>query len=233
MLAVYFAFGLIVGSFLNVLIYRIPHGEGFFAGRSHCPYCGHRLVWYDLVPLVSFVLLRGHCRYCSERISLQYPLIELISGLLFVLLWQQPLMLAAIALLLVISVIDLQHFLIPDMLLVPIVLLALVNHRSWDAVIFAFAAALFFFLLWFFSRGRWIGFGDVKLAGVLGLLFGFPDALVVFYVAVIVGGLLGSILLVLKKATMKTQLPFGTLLAFGAVLVASLQAPIHEILSRF
>lgn len=226
-----FILGLIVGSFLNVLIYRIPRGEGFVAGRSRCPHCHHDLVWRDLVPLVSYLILRGKCRYCRKPISAQYPLIELISGIFFVMA-PSLFALALLEIFLVLAVIDYQHLIIPDSLLIVLAAIALVQSglHHWAS---ALGCAAFFFLLWVISRGRWIGFGDVKLAGVLGLLFGFPGAVIVIYLAVIGGGLLSVILLVLKKATMKTALPLGTLMTLCAGFYLFFQAPVMRVLASW
>lgn len=228
---VYFLLGLIVGSFLNVLIYRIPRGEQFVAGHSRCTHCDHILAWYDLIPVASFLVLGGKCRYCKQAISPQYPIIEIISGLFFALAPSIP-MLIVLELMLVLAMIDAQHFLIPDIILIGLVLVSLFTGAiSWNHVLSALGCGGFFFALWAISKGRWIGFGDVKLAAVLGLLFGFPGAVVVIYVAVIIGGLFGVILLLLHKATGKTPLPFGTLLGLCAGLFIFLQQPILKALA--
>ena len=232
-LVVLFLFGLIVGSFLNVVIYRLPRNESFVARRSRCAHCGKDIAWYDLFPVFSFVVLRRRCRYCKFPISFQYPIVEILSSILFVFLWQQPLMLAVFEMLLVLAVIDLKHFVIPDSLLIVLGVVAVYMNHSPSFFITAFACVGIFFLLWFLSKGRWMGFGDVKLAAVLGLLFGFPGTFVIIYIAVIAGGLLGALLLLFKKATMKTELPFGTILIFGAAVFYVLQPQIYEILSRF
>ncbi len=213
-----FILGLLVGSFLNVLIYRLPRELPFVKGRSHCPRCDRVLVWYDLIPLISYIVLFGRCRSCKRHISLQYPLIELASGLLFVfapsLLW-----LIALEIFLVLSVIDLRHLLIPDGLLVVLVALALAMRVAWHSanLLSALGIGGFFLLIWLISHGKWIGFGDVKLGAALGLLFGFPGAIVVLYGGVVFGGLVGIILLLLRKANRKTAVPLGTFLALAAI----------------
>ncbi|MEK7583467.1 MAG: prepilin peptidase [Patescibacteria group bacterium] len=213
-----FILGLLVGSFLNVLIYRLPRELPFVKGRSHCPHCDRVLAWYDLVPVVSYVMLRGRCRQCHHHISLQYPLVELLSGVLFVfapsLLW-----LVALEVFLVLAVIDLQHLLIPDALLVVLIAVALAMRVAWQPwnLLSALAVGGLLFLLWFLSKGTWIGFGDVKLVAVLGLLFGFPGTAIVIYGGVMIGGLVSVVLLALRKANRKTAVPLGTFLALAAI----------------
>lgn len=230
-----FILGLIVGSFLNVLIYRIPRGQTFVSGRSRCPHCHHDLKGLDLVPVFSYLALRGRCRYCKHRISPQYPLIELISGALFVLA-PSPFMIVVTELLLVLAVIDYQHLIIPDSLLIVLVIVAFAFQPaaffSMNHLLTALGCAGSFFLLWAYSRGAWVGFGDVKLLAVLGLTFGFPGAVLVLYGAVLGGGLVSMVMLLLKKATLKTQLPFGTLLACSGIVWVLCQAPILALVSR-
>ncbi len=211
--------GLVVGSFLNVLIYRIPRGEGFVVGSSRCTTCRHDLAWYDLIPLVSYLLLRGRCRYCAAPFSIRYPIVELISGLFFVFA-PSVFILIELELFLVIAFIDAEHLIIPDGLLLALLAVVIASNYhavlSWHQWVAVVSYAGFFFSLWWVSRGRWIGFGDVKLAAVLGLLFGFPAGLLVIYVAVILGAIVGIFLMVTRRATMKTAVPFGTLLAISA-----------------
>lgn len=219
-------FGFVIGSFLNVLICRVPAGQGVVFGRSHCPHCHATLALYDLIPLASFAILRGHCRSCRKAISFQYPLVELASGILFIFLWTQPLFLIAAELLLAIAIIDYRHFIIPDSLLIVLAIAALWEHHVFSAL----GAFAFFATLWLVSRGRWIGFGDAKLAGVLGLLFGFPAVGLIVYIAVLLGGLFGVTMIVLKKATMKTALPFGTLLSLCAGIYIFFNEPLIQVL---
>lgn len=213
-----FVLGLIVGSFVNVVAYRFPRGEGFVLGRSHCLHCKRALHWYELVPLVSYLFLRGRCRICRQMISWRYPLVELVSGFIWLL---APGWLAIVLaeLFLILALIDFDHLIIPDSLLICfLVLLPFVPTVRWSSLWCAIGLAGFFFLLWHFSKGRWIGFGDVKLMGVLGLVFGFPGSLLIVYGAILMGGALGAILLVTRRATLKTQVPFGTFLAGAAII---------------
>lgn len=185
-----FFFGVIIGSFLNVVIYRL-HTNKSISGRSHCLSCGHSLAWYDLVPLLSYLSLRGRCRYCGARITPRYFLVELLTGVLFVsvilgetslhetLFWW-----LVMAVLVVVLVYDLLHLIIPDRAVIVLLILALVwlgyQHFYLDKLVLdvvfdtigALAGASSLAFLWIVSRGRWIGLGDAKLAVPLGLLVG-------------------------------------------------------------
>ena len=246
-----FLFGLAIGSFLNAFIYRlevqqklrpIPHGRKkasitVMSGRSFCPSCSHTLAWYDLIPLLSYILLKGRCRYCKAKISFQYPLVELATGILFVLvLLKLGLVFSVLELfylwaiasfLMVIFVYDLKHFLIPDKVLYPATLVAglwyvVSSMAGWipmyqilNTIYSAVGAAGFFLAIFLVSRGRAIGFGDVKLALFMGLFLGFPAILVALAIAFASGALVGLALIFLKKKTMRSEVPFGPFLIVG------------------
>jgi prepilin signal peptidase PulO-like enzyme (type II secretory pathway) len=250
-----FVFGLVVGSFLNCLIYRLETDQSFITGRSFCPHCRHVLGWPDLIPLLSFAWLRGRCRYCQKPISLQYPLVELATGGLFVLVfgfWKSEFgigiwnlldfvyLLAISSFLIVVFVFDLKHYLIPDEIIYPAVIVSLIyrlfeilNFGNWSLfgnwkleignslpfvigpLLSAAGAALFFFSIYFFSRGRAMGFGDVKLAFLIGLVLGFPQTAVALLFAFWSGSLIGLVLMLWKKKTLKSELPFGPFLVAG------------------
>ncbi|MDP3003976.1 MAG: prepilin peptidase, partial [Candidatus Azambacteria bacterium] len=173
-----FVFGLVFGSFLNVVIYRLKSGRNMVSGRSFCPECKTILKWHDLVPLLSFVWLRGHCRYCHKKISWQYPIVELISGLLWVLIFYKfgislinIYYLFIFSLFLVIAVYDFKWRIIPDKIVYPAIVIALIYNISppdkgglWGVLLTAAVAFLFFFAIYFFSGGRAMGLGDAKLA---------------------------------------------------------------------
>lgn len=185
-LAVVFLIGLCVGSFLNAVIYRLPRRESFITGRSRCPLCGHTLAWYDLLPLLSFLILLGRCRYCRAVISPRYPLIELLTGALFALLYLSFGLTAAFvkyaffaAFLIVVSMIDLEHYIVPDRLVTAglaggILLGVLSRDRGlFSALLGAGVAAGFLLLVALLSKGG-MGGGDIKLAFVTGLFLGWP-----------------------------------------------------------
>ncbi|MDE2312087.1 MAG: prepilin peptidase [Patescibacteria group bacterium] len=241
---VFFCFGAIFGSFLNVVILRLPRDEKL-GGRSHCPHCGSTLTARDLWPIVSFIFLRGRCRHCAGRISPRYALVEIINGLLFVwvgLVLFHP-QIASIVLcvrallvteiLVVVFAIDYEHYLILDSVLlfglVSVLCLNLLGDwalrifpLSWSSLsagglIGALTSPLPFLLAWLWPpRGQWMGFGDVKLSVFLGLALGWPGWLVGFLLSVFLGGASGLVMLFFKKKTLKSQIPFGTFLAIGS-----------------
>jgi leader peptidase (prepilin peptidase)/N-methyltransferase len=232
-----FLFGLIIGSFLNCVIYRLEVQESFVTGRSYCPHCKYNLIWLDLFPILSFLWLQGKCRYCKAKISAQYPLVEIITGLLFVLIfWQfgifnilQLLFLWYMAaVLVVIFVYDLRHFLIPDKVLFPAIAIAFL-YRLFESIISktatlnlqagisnyilaAFIASGFFLAIYLVSKGRWMGFGDVKLAILLGLILGFPNILAGLFLSFFFGAIIGVILILAAKKGLKSEVPFAPFL---------------------
>lgn len=232
------AVGLILGSFLSVLLARWPKFDDVVAGRSRCPHCSHVLAWRDLVPLVSWLLLRGRCRYCRAPVSPLYPALELVmAGALggYVaaqgLVWPWDLfILPAIVILVMLFFFDLEWQVLPDALTGLLTVLAL-GHLFIDRPfpwttglatgLFAAAAVL---LVYVFTKGRGVGLGDVKLAFPLGVLFGSPGTLGIVLTAVWAGALVGVGLLVTRRATMKTALPFGSF--WTAASVAALIWPV-------
>ncbi len=237
-----FVFGTIIGSFLNVVILRLPQEESLL-GRSHCTHCGHELGPLDLVPVLSFVLLGGRCRYCKKKFSARYALIEIITGLAFlavtaVLMPQSALgwlelvrALFFVGLLIVVFAIDFEHFLILDTVVVPgLVLLLAINavldiglHQFLSlhgyvisGLLGAVAGSLPFYALWLISKGKWMGFGDVKYMLLLGVALGLKMVGVALLVAFFLGALVSIFLLAVKKKHMSSQVPFGTFLSTGA-----------------
>lgn len=241
----WFFFGAIIGSFLNVVIWRLPREESLL-GRSMCPGCGHVLSAWELFPIFSFVFLKGKCRQCRKKISLRYPLIEIITGLLFAFSWlaMRPetglgYLLLAKSLLIVsvfvaVFVIDFEHYLIFDSIIFPAAAAVLLinfiadfaghtfvlggSGHVYGGLLGMVAAVLPFFLIWLVSRGKWMGFGDVKLAIFLGLALGWPLVGVNLMAAVLLGGAVSLILLASRRKTLKSQLPFGTFLSVAGVI---------------
>jgi leader peptidase (prepilin peptidase)/N-methyltransferase len=242
----FFLFGLAAGSFFNVCIHRLPGGKSIVFPPSHCPQCGKRLAARDLVPLFSYLLLRGRCRYCGGGISLRYPVVELITGLVYVSLYSffgwhllllKYLFLASV--LIIVTFIDLEHYIIPN----KVVLAAfaggvLINLLARDltpvsAGLGIVAAAGFLFLPAVISRGG-MGGGDIKLAAVIGLFLGWPLGLVAVFLGCCAAGLVGVALLMAKKKGRKDPIPFGPFLALGAfVTVLWGQAVIQWYMSFF
>jgi len=235
-----FIFGLAVGSFLNCIIYRLKVDKSFLEGRSYCPKCEHILGWKDLIPIFSFLILKGKCRYCHERISWQYPLVEIATGLLFLLIFNfqfsifnfQSLLVTSYWLLvacflIIIFVYDFKHYLIPDKIIYPAITIAFlynifysyfILHTSdfiFHTLFAALGAAAFFLLIVLFSKGKWMGIGDVKLAFFMGLFLGFPNILIALFLAFLVGAIIGLGLIALGKKTLKSEVPFGPFLVIG------------------
>lgn len=237
MLASYFLIlGLVVGSFLNVVIWRLHSNESVVFGRSHCPHCRHDLAIGDLLPLLSFALLGGRCRYCRGKISWQYPAVEAITGLLFLLVywlgggWLALLShLIAVSALVVIFVYDWRWQEIPDEVTLPAIAIILLlnwlaNPLSLSFLIAAIAGAIFFAVQYYFSDGRWVGGGDIRLGALTGAILGWPSCLVAIFLAYLSGAGVGLYLLARKKATGKTALPFGTFIA-PATIITMLWGP--------
>jgi leader peptidase (prepilin peptidase)/N-methyltransferase len=282
--------GLASGSFLNSVIYRLHTGDALFlergkkfyqAVRSFCPNCHHQLSWKDLIPLVSFVFLRGRCRYCKKRISFQYPFVELVTGIIFLLLfhlhlsfsdsrfwmlgWQSVLFwlwhlfywFFLAGSLIVIFFYDGKHFLIPDKVVYPAIGIVLLNRllesvspHYWtqfgvngfefrildfgpvwnlgfgilnfqhllNPLVTGAIASAFFLAIFLISRGKWMGFGDVKLAFLMGLFLGFPNIVTALFIAFLTGAIVGIGMVVAKRKTMKSEIPFGPFLVTGTFL---------------
>jgi len=239
--------GLMLGSFLSVLLDRWPHWRGAGAGRSHCPRCGHVLAWYDLIPLLSWLSLRGACRYCRAPISALYPALELVMATtlgFYAFFYGVPagwhlLDVAVLFALVSLFFFDLKHQMLPDAVVFPLGAVVLVRLWVLQPELFVSGLATggglaaVFGLLYAFSRGRWLGFGDVKLAFVLGALFGFPLAVGVTLIAVWAGALFGLLLMATGRATMQSALPFGSFWTAAAVVTLLWPAPALMLSSVF
>lgn len=225
--------GLVVGSYLNVLIYRLPRGRSTIRSRSSCPYCGGSIRAVDNVPLLSFLLLRGRCRRCGAPISQRYPLVEALTALLFILcLWRfgpRPEAAAAalfVSLMLALAAIDLEHHLLPDKLTLPGILAGLLLQPwlpgSWlDAVIGALGGAGLLILVmnfWYWLRGEeGMGMGDVNMLALIGAFLGWKGVLVTLFLATLAGALVGISLMALGRLGLRSKLPFGVFLAGAGV----------------
>ncbi|MCA9327211.1 prepilin peptidase [Candidatus Saccharibacteria bacterium] len=251
-----FVLGLVLGSFVNALVWRLHEQSrskkkrsnvrlSVLKGRSMCTQCGHELAAKDLVPVISWLWLRGRCRYCNKLISVQYPLVELLTGLLFALMyvcWPLELVgaqivvfgfsLAYITLFVALAVYDARWYLLPDKLVFSLVGLAIVGsvamavleQDAWRYLVLpALGAALLFGIFWGlyqFSRGEWLGGGDVKLVVALGLIAGSPlHAFLLLFFASLLGTVVSIPLLLKGKAGMKRHIPFGPYLLASAVVV--------------
>ncbi|HUS52047.1 MAG TPA: prepilin peptidase [Candidatus Bathyarchaeia archaeon] len=230
-LPVLFLIGLVFGSFLNCLVYRLNHGLSPLGGRSFCPKCKHKLSWKDNLPLVSFVLLRGRCRYCRSPISWQYPLVELGTAIVtlltvsFLLRAGQPnLVVVGFWLLvtyglLVVFVSDFLYSTIPDEVVFSLVGLACLYFLFFQPFLVVpnlfsgLGAAGFFWALMAVTGGKGMGMGDVKLAGLMGLILGWPGIVIALYLAFLTGALVGVILILTGRKRFGQHLPFGPFLA--------------------
>jgi len=227
------AIGLCIGSFLNVVIYRVPIGQSIVTPPSRCRKCGYRLQWYDNIPVLSWLFLRGRCRKCGVGVSMQYPIVELITGALFVLvIWMTPpgpllaTRLILVCILIALFGIDLEHQILPNVITLPGiaigVLLSLIAPPGWkDAlvgvllgggVLYAIAGAYY---LW--RREEGMGMGDVKMLAMIGAFLGWKAVLVTLVLSSFAGAIIGVALMAAQRGTMKFALPFGTFLAIGAI----------------
>lgn len=231
-----FVFGLLVGSFLNCVIYRLEQNKSFLKGRSYCPGCKHKLSWSDLIPVLSFLILKGKCRYCQKPISWQYPLVEFSTAILFLsLFYRYPIsIISAVNLfylftifsfLIIIFVYDLKHYIIPDKVIYPAIAIVFIYnflksdfHLKSDFVLSAFGAALFFLIIVLISRGKWMGIGDIKLAFLMGLILSWPNILVALFLAFFLGAITGVGLIIAQKKTLKSEVPFGPFLVAGTII---------------
>ena len=227
------AIGLCIGSFLNVVIYRVPIGQSIVTPPSRCRKCGYQLQWYDNIPVLSWLFLRGRCRKCGVGVSMQYPIVELITGALFVLvIWMTPpgpllaTRLILVCILIALFGIDLEHQILPNVITLPGiaigVLLSLIAPPGWkDAlvgvllgggVLYAIAGAYY---LW--RREEGMGMGDVKMLAMIGAFLGWKAVLVTLVLSSFAGAIIGVALMAAQRGTMKYALPFGTFLAIGAI----------------
>lgn len=241
-------FGLAFGSFLNVVIWRVPRKESVVHPPSHCPGCDAPIHPRDNIPIVSWLLLRGRCRHCGAPISVRYPLVELGTAALFVgagvhfrTSWVLPAYLLFFAALLAISLIDLDHFIVPNrivwpagLLSIPLLILAAGLGHQWHALrnaIIGAVGAWLFLLIVHVINPRGMGFGDVRLAALIGLYLGWPGLSYValgLFLAFLTGSVVGIGLIALRRKGMKSALPFGPFLALGATITVFAGHPILQ-----
>ncbi|MBA3679127.1 prepilin peptidase [Candidatus Saccharibacteria bacterium] len=232
-----FLLGLSFGSFVNAWVWRLKTGRSISTGRSMCPSCKHQLAWYDNIPVISFVFLQAKCRYCKKPISWQYPLVELATTLLFVGIYLHfspisiqtwtvlALWCLASVFLVAAFVYDYKWMLLPDRFMLPVIAIGIVLvtmsgvQNGWQSVVPQLIAATVFtsiyLAMWFFSGGRFLGDGDIRLALAMGLLLAVPQLLVAVFVAYVVGAGVGVYLVAQKGRKRTDQLAFGPFLIIG------------------
>lgn len=230
-----FLIGLAVGSFVNALEWRLMHAQSvvwgvktFFA-RSMCPQCRKQLAAWELLPVLSFLLLRGKCSSCHRRISLQYPCVEVSVGLFFAvtygrfgLSWQSVVVAVFTTFLVLIFLIDLKYQLIVDAVTLPIMAVAfflslLLGTGISTLFLGALLGAGFFAVQYFLSAGQWVGAGDIRLGAVIGFMLGWPQTVLALMLAYAAGAVVAIMLLLLRKVTRTSRLPFGTFLTAATV----------------
>ncbi|HEV8296778.1 MAG TPA: prepilin peptidase [Acidimicrobiales bacterium] len=245
--------GLVIGSFLNVVVARVPLGQSVVRPASHCFSCGTVLVWRDNVPIASWIVLRGRCRTCRTPISARYPVVEAGCAALFALValrvgahWDLPAMLVAAAGLLALSAIDLDTKRLPDRVVFPtllgtaalLVLAAAVDDR-WDDLGRAGVGAVIGFGALFVIhvvRPDGMGFGDVKLAALCGLVlgwYGLTEVVVGLYAGFVLGAVIAVVLMAFGRTGFGKTIPFGPFLAAGTVLVVLAGAPLADAIRDF
>ena len=223
-----FSFGLVVGSFANVCIYRLPKKESVVVPRSHCPACHSTLRPLDNIPLISYLILGGKCRNCAIRISLIYPTIEAITALLMLaglLRFGASLEFFVYALvatsLVIITAIDIKHQIIPDVITIPgiafglIVGICTIGYN--DSLLGLFLGSGLFYLLAVLSNGG-MGGGDIKYIAAIGALLGWQKVLLVIFIGAFLGSIVGLFLIIIQKKSRKSTIPFGPFLAVGTLI---------------
>jgi leader peptidase (prepilin peptidase)/N-methyltransferase len=238
--------GLTMGSFLNVVIYRVPRKESVVRPRSACPTCGTPILERDNVPVLSWLILRGHCRHCQGAISARYPVVESLTAALFVgaalrfgVDWVLPAYLVLLAGLLALACTDLEQFLLPKRIVYPVLFLvsglmvvAAIATGHWHNLWMAAASGAVAFTLFFainFINPRYMAFGDVRLALLIGVGLGWlgpGTTLLGFFAGFLLGAVVGVGLILAKRMSRKTPIPFGVFLAAGAAIAIFLGGPI-------
>jgi leader peptidase (prepilin peptidase) / N-methyltransferase len=242
-------FGTVFGSFLNVCIHRLPLRKSLMWPASHCPHCEQPIKPYDNVPIAGYLWLRGRCRRCREPISIQYPIVELVTGAVFLsayFLFDSPLVLVQRLLfacaMIVLFVIDLEHRILPDVITLPGIVLgflfSLLLPPGWrDSLIgIALGGGSLWLMGELYFRLRHeegMGFGDVKMLAMIGAFLGWKLMLLTLVLSSFLGSIVGVAMIAFKRGDMKYALPFGTFLAVGALAAASVGDRIIEWYSAF
>ena len=241
--------GACIGSFLNVVIYRLPLGQSLVAPPSRCPRCGYRLKWYDNVPVFGWLLLGGRCRECQNKISIQYPIVELLTAVLFVVVvWLTPpgplllTRLLLVCILIALFGIDLEHQILPNTITLPGIAAGLllstiappgIRNAAIGAVL---GGGVLYAIAWgyyLWRREEGLGMGDVKMLAMIGAFLGWKAVLVTLVLSSFSGAFLGMALIALQRGNMKLALPFGTFLSVGALAAMLVGEPLAAWYSGF
>ena len=228
-----FLFGVIFGSFLNVIIYRIPNGLSIVSPRSFCIHCNNKISFFRNIPIISYILLRGKCNNCKEKISFSYPIVEFITGIIFIIglnKFQIPESLVFIlvtSLLLSISIIDYKHFIIPYQISISILLILMpyvifysnTSYHIYGMIIGLSYLLLIFILTWLITKKQAIGYGDIQLIILLGLWLGPLKILITIFLSACIGILYWGLLSIINGYTKHKKLPFGTFLSISSIIV--------------
>lgn len=229
MIIIMFICGIVLGSFYNVVGLRIPRSGSIVFPNSHCPVCYQNLLYRDNIPMLSYILLKGKCRYCKNQISIIYPIIEALTGMLFIFAYYKMAdfnlvsSLALISFIILITITDIYYYLIPNKILMFFIIIFIAIRlntplETWyDSFLGFFVSYLLIYLLILMSKGG-IGAGDMKLLAVLGFFTGLKVALLGFVLAIMCGGLYGVYLLVIKRNKKNDALPFGPFIGFGVLI---------------
>lgn len=232
-----FVFGLIIGSFLNCLIWRLHEKEGLM-NRSYCPKCRKQIAWYDNIPILSFIMLKGKCRHCGKPIAWQYPAVELSTGWLFATAYylnyggmiDDKLFIVQllrdwfiIAVMIVIFIYDLRWSEILDKVTLPACLAALIINLAlgfslWNLLISGIIGSSFFLIQFLISHGKWIGGGDIRLGLLMGLALGWPVVILAVIISYFIGSIVGVGLILAGKKKWGSEVPLGVFLAVGSII---------------
>jgi len=233
--------GLSIGSFINVILFRLGKKDGIFLGRSSCLNCNNFLKWYDLIPILSFFIIRGRCRHCKYKVSKLYPIIETTTAISFVAyfyfrglsglgtLFELLVMSGFIAILFF----DLLEFTIPDKIVLPLIIfsffLSLMTPDFQARMITALTIGFLFAIIYLASQGRWMGLGDAKLVLLIGFVLSYPHGILAILISIWLAALVGMALILIKKATLKTALPLGTFMAAISIIFMIFENELQKI----
>ena len=238
----FFILGTLAGSFLNVVVIRLKKNESILKTRSHCPYCKKKLIWFELIPIISFFIQKGRCRKCKKKISWQYHLVEFFTGSVFLLaviyyfnfttydLINFCYLLIVSSFLIIIFVYDLKYCLVSDKIIYPAIIVTLLFNiylafitDQFSVLTTSLAAAVilggFFLFLVLLSKEKWMGIGDVKIGFLLGLFFGPFQLFAAIFLAFFLGAIISVVLIVFKKKTLKSEIPFGPFLTGASFII--------------